>query len=118
MWKLESCKEKCAKDSNCKGFNYDSNRGLCRYKKSLSNAKTIPKQGHNCWIYNRDGTTQTVLTTTTSAFQFPWLVETQHDCASPDFSQNLRIGDTISESGHRHTYDHTTVDKCKLKSAK
>ena len=36
VYMCETMKTKCSSNSDCKGFNYDNDLGICRYKKSLS----------------------------------------------------------------------------------
>jgi hypothetical protein len=99
-WSVAKCQAKCAKNQACKGFNYDNDQGVCRYKKSLSHAKTIQRSTHDCWIYESAGIPITIgagttatrpQTTTITTTTYGWLVNNQKECSSPQ-TRGVHIG--------------------------
>jgi len=125
-WSVAKCQAKCASNSDCKGFNYDNDLGVCRYKKSLSHARTIQRPTHDCWVYDPagvsitigKGTTATRPTTTpstTTSFEYGWLIKLEKDCSSVQ-SRDLHIGDKFVLDS-KQSFDVATIDQCQRKCA-
>jgi hypothetical protein len=124
-WSVAKCQAKCAKNQACKGFNYDNDQGVCRYKKSLSHAKTIQRSTHDCWIYVAAGIPITIgagttatrpQTTTITTTTYGWLVNNQKECSSPQ-TRGVHIGDNFIQGDFRQDFDVATIDQCQRKCA-
>jgi len=125
-WSVGKCQAKCAKNAACKGFNYDNDMGVCRYKKSLSHAKTIQRSTHDCWVYDPAGIPITIgkgtiatrpptTPSTTTSFEYGWLLKLEKDCSSLQ-SRDLHIGDKFVLDS-KQSFDVATIDQCQRKCA-
>merc|ERR1712032_1485272 len=56
-WTVDQCKTKCAKHPDCKGFNYDNNRNVCRYKRADTSHRVVPYKYDDCYLFERIATT-------------------------------------------------------------
>merc|ERR1712032_1218254 len=62
-WTVDQCKTKCAKHPDCKGFNYDNNRNVCRYKRADTSHRVVPYKYDDCYLFERSATTVPSVTT-------------------------------------------------------